>query len=485
MKRKDLKDKAFPKGLLISALAMLFNPNINIIDILPDFIGYLIIARLMIHAARRVPFFEEARLGFLKLALLSFAKYPAFILMVMIRGKNTLDNDVITLFSFGFAIAELILAVSAVNNLFAGLSYLGRRTGAPSVIGKEPSSDFLRTLTIVFTVAKCVLYSLPEFLLLTTAGDAGSPTSMMPAARFYPAAMLFAQVLGYAIGAAWLAFFVRYITKIKSSGEFYPAVMQLSSDEKEGEIARSIKKKTVISGIKILVPAALLSFDLSLTNFNNVNVLPHFLIGILLLVAIFRFTTVKNKLFIISVIFGALYTAVSFITWLISINYHDTYSVTEIILYNKAERDFAIYSAFSIAEAVLLSVFLTLLAVLLISFIKKHTGKTPSNIKDPLAIGETAREYTSYDKKYHTSLIIKVLIFLAMGLLSTSAKLLHVFIDNKLVFEYGVLVPSLAPWLGTMTVIISLVWAAFSLYFTSILKEDFEIKYSEIKITHS
>ncbi len=485
MKTKDLKDKAFPRGLLLLALIMLFNPNINIIDILPDFIGYLIISRLIIHAARRVPFFEEARLGFLKLALISFMKYPAFILMVIIRGKNTLDNDIITLFSFAFAVIELIVAVSSINNLFAGLSYLGRRTGAPSVIGENPSADFLRALTLVFTVAKCVLYSLPEFLLLTTVGDAGSPTSMMSAARFYPAALVFAQVLGYAIGAAWLAFFARYLGRVRRSGEFYPAVMELSTDEKEEQISRIVRKKRVLTGIKILIPAALFSFDFSVKNLGGINVLPHFLIGILLLFAIFSFAAKRNRLFVITASAGGIYTVFSLITWLLGIDYHDTYSHTAALLYKEAREAFVLYAALSVIEAILLIVFLAGVTLLLVRFIKTHTGKTPPNVIDPLAADKELGEYSPYDKKYHNSLSLKAFIFLGVGILSTAAKLVHVFTDNERVFDGGALIPNVAPWLGSLTVIISVVWAVYTLYFTNILKEDFEMKYSEIKISHN
>ncbi len=485
MKNKNLSEKAFPAGLFILALLMLFNPNINILDILPDFIGYLIIARLLLNAARRVPFFEEARSGFFKLALVSFAKYPAFMLMVLIRGQNTLDNDVIALFSFTFAIIELLLAVGTINNLFAGISYLASRTGKRSIIGEKPTAEGLRILTLVFTCFKCAAYSLPEFLLLTSSGDAGSPTSFMPVARFYPVVLLCAQVLGYAIGIAWVAFLARYLTALKRSGEFYPAVMELTNTEKELAIAHSIKKTKLLKGLKLLPFAALLSFDFTLTNIGGANILPHTIIGILLLFAISSMTLKKDKLYFATLILGGVYSVFSVVVWLFGIDYHDSYSYVDIILYDEADKAFSALAVLSMIETLLFVAFSVLITLLILRFIKMHTGKTPPNITDPLTDGDCSKTaYSVFDKRYHRSLAIKAWIFFAFGIVSAAAKLFRVFSNNERSFSYGAFIPTIAPWIRSLTVIISILWAVYTLYFTGILSEDLKIKYSEDKIDH-
>ncbi len=508
MKNKNLNDKAFPAGLFILALAMLFNPNINILDLLPDFIGYLIIARLLVHAARRVPFFEEARLGFLKLSLLSFAKYPAFVFMIMVRSKsNTSDNDIIALFSLVFAIAEVLLSLGAVGNLFSGLSYLGERTGARSVIGEKPSSDMLKNFSLFLVIFKCALYSLPEFLILTTSVDAGSPATVGPLARFYTVAVLFGQVVGYAVGAAWLAFFSRYLLNIKRSGEFYPAVMQLSDDAREAEISRKIKKDNILKGLKLLPAAALISFDITPSKFSNVNVLPHFIIGFFLLFIIQKLKVKNDRLYAITLASGFVYSCFSVFSWFFSIYYNDNFSYVDTVLYNEANSAFGAYIAISIVEAVLFCVFLTFFSLMLCRFIRTHTGKTPEGIKDPLSVNENPLQYTVYDRKYHRSLFAKVWIFSSFGFIGAIAKALHVFVENyKLVFsDFSVptpilsgsfksssidlsrayespIIPAFAPWLGTAIVLLSIAWSIYSFYFTGILADDFKMKYSETKV---
>ena len=66
--REKKSNKAEGVGLLVLAITFLVNPAVNIFDYLPDFIGYFIIAKALIYYADRAPYFNEARVGFLRLA---------------------------------------------------------------------------------------------------------------------------------------------------------------------------------------------------------------------------------------------------------------------------------------------------------------------------------------------------------------------------------------------------------------------------------
>ena len=55
---------------VVVALIFFFNPNIGILDLLPDFIGALLFVRLLRHPAELSPYFAEARSAF---ASLTFA----------------------------------------------------------------------------------------------------------------------------------------------------------------------------------------------------------------------------------------------------------------------------------------------------------------------------------------------------------------------------------------------------------------------------
>ena len=94
------EDKRINKRLLVFAITLLVNPCVNVFDYLPDFIGYFIIAYSLTYFSKRAPHFEEARTAFFRLACVSAAKVPSFLFMVMIRGQNTIDNDIKSLFTF-------------------------------------------------------------------------------------------------------------------------------------------------------------------------------------------------------------------------------------------------------------------------------------------------------------------------------------------------------------------------------------------------
>ena len=119
---------------LILCMVFLINPNINVVDILPDFIAWFMLAKLFERAADSAPYFEEARASFLKLAWINLAKIPAFFLIVSIRSKDTMDNNVFALFSLSFCALELLFLLPCIKNLFTALFHLGERTDATSLI---------------------------------------------------------------------------------------------------------------------------------------------------------------------------------------------------------------------------------------------------------------------------------------------------------------------------------------------------------------
>ena len=157
--------KLFPIGLMSVGLWFLFNPNISIIDPLPDAVGFLLFALALRRVALFVPYMEEAMEGFKKLFYITLMKLPALFVMI------TLFNDriAITLFSLSFAILELIFLLPAFSNLFEGFSYLGQRFGCPAAITPTDTvkgPDSLRFFTYIFVSAKAVASTLPDFVFL-------------------------------------------------------------------------------------------------------------------------------------------------------------------------------------------------------------------------------------------------------------------------------------------------------------------------------
>ena len=144
--KTTLKDSKGFNRLLVFSFVMLFNANINILDILPDFIAWFILAKLFERAADSAAYFEEARSAFLKLGWVSLMKIPALVIVLLIKGKNTLDNDVFALASFTFGVVEAILSVIAVRYIFEALFHLGERTDFKATLSAIPGPIFKKKL---------------------------------------------------------------------------------------------------------------------------------------------------------------------------------------------------------------------------------------------------------------------------------------------------------------------------------------------------
>ena len=468
--------KCFSYGAVAFALFLLCNPAIAFFDIFPDFISYLILMRAVSFLAKRVPFFEEARIGFFKLALLSFARIPALLLSSFIRSSNTQDGDIIVLLSLVFSIIEALLAFSCISNLFAGISHIGLRSGNKWVIGENPTADNLKTLTFFFTAVKCIAPVIPEFSRLTSADSIGTLTTYSEGMRYYPIAFVVCQTLGYVIGLVWFSYFVRYLRAVCVQGGLYDTVMEFSSSEKEAQIEYKSKLEKVKSGLWFIIPAAFLSFDFTLDVFNDVNVLPGFIIGILLLFSIYRLTTVKSRTTVLSLILGAVFTLSSLVCWIFSIRFFSKYTFIDLNLHDEVTRAYSTVKILSFIELATFILFLALFTLVLISFIKTHTGSSPCGTENPfISDGGT---YTSYDRAYHKSLFIRAWVFFCFSVLSGALRLLLVFVKAEREFSYGAFIPAVAPWLGVIQLALSAVWGFFAYMFISTLAEDFTMKYA-------
>lgn len=122
-------------GYLIAGLLFLCNPTINILDILPDFIGYLLILKGLYELSDLDRRIAGARLKFRHLAWLSVFK---FILSVFTCGLlddmlydlglslfvQLFDSTMVLVFVFVFGIFELMYLIPAFIGLFEGISFL-------------------------------------------------------------------------------------------------------------------------------------------------------------------------------------------------------------------------------------------------------------------------------------------------------------------------------------------------------------------------
>ncbi len=477
--KKDLGDKPARKissFWLVVSLLLLINQSIGIVDLLPDYISYLIIARALSRASYKAPNFSEAKSAFLKLALVNALKFPALILTVM----STTGNDLTAVMSLSFAVIEFIFLLSAIKNLFDALFRLGERTEALSLIrplrflGFKIPVEFLRSLTMIFAVTRCLFEFIPDLYTLTgTTGDGFTIVTMRVG---YPLSIIFTQLVGTLLGLVWIFFMLKYLYRIRKEGKLYAALDMI---EKNYSPIGFKTKKFVAKlklGLSFILLAALLSVELKFDTLLEINMLPHaiqalfFTVGVCLLGE----ATGKKKKKIL-VLLSVIYTVISLISYVAEINFMYEYGYRELLKTAKnadAQFSYMLYEISSVIETVVLITFISVLASALKKIILQHTAIPPNH-----------ERYSRADADYHKAFIRRSRLLCASGIIMALARTANVFtqayIDTFFTTQPVItLMPSI-PWFGLFVFITAAIYGGLSLYFTSILKEDVEMKYIE------
>ncbi len=234
---KTHKQKKEPLGLSWIGAGMIFlcNPMINIVDILPDFIGLLMIMHGLSKAAEVTDHLGDARDCFTKLAILSAAQLG----IVFTLPFNT--DSYTMLMAFSCAVVSAILFVPAISHLFAGFSYIALRTGAasPSAV---PSRGALRGKNQKYSSVRAL-----QFLTYAAffARAAGSVLPLVPSifvsdyvgvpgvnwAQYIGVLYIFSWIVGLAVSIPWLLRFRRYIKGMCADTVLTGSLWQKYTDE--------------------------------------------------------------------------------------------------------------------------------------------------------------------------------------------------------------------------------------------------------------
>ena len=476
---KLINEKNFYK-ILIVCLVFLFNPNFSTVDILPDFVAYFLLARLFLRAADAAAYFEEARAAFIKLGWLSILKLPAFLLTQLIRQKNANDNDIVALVSLVFAVMEIIFLVSAIRNIFEALFHLGERSDARALIApfklskdasKTITPETLRAYTFFFAICKCILYTLPDMLLLTSFEV--DPTAAINPFRFYPLMLILSAIFGFIVGGVWLSRMIKYAKAVNDEGKFFSALSYVYSDSSEKNTEKS-SLRSMLFTITLMATASILSADLVFGDFRGIDLLPQFIFAIFATFAFYSLSkytkTSRTPLFIT----GGVYTLVSILNYIFTFRFLNKFQYSDLMTTKEALATYIPVEIFSILEFISLVAFLVVITRILISFIIEHTGLSPLSER----YGITERRYHAVQKKKaYTFMILGILMGatrLANVFLNRDVQILYAFVDD---FDKRPISASSVPWFGLVVAVSSIFFIAYSLYYFSSLKEEVKLKY--------
>lgn len=458
--------------LALFAMLLIFTPTINMVDILPDFIGYFILIKIISPLSYRIPYFDGV-IGLLKkLCLISLLRIPALFLMEMIKGENYTGNDQTALFTLIFSAFEGILLVYLLLNLYQAFTYLCERGGYKC---SDSDTASLRNISIVLLSAKCFLCFFPTVFLLTRSVEGGYVSYM---SKPYPYALTGSIILATAIGIIlykrWRKFFISLDNSaLKSSTQ---ALCEITAADAE----KKIKLKQLKTPLTLLAVSSLLAFEVVFDNFHNVNILPKFIYAIPLTLALLKMLQKLNDQKRITrhatIATGVGFSVFSLGAFITSILFFEKYKLADLMTSTEARGAFIPIIAFSALELLALVVLCILGARINSGFVTEHTGILKTNPK-----------YTSADKDYHKSLSRRGYLVFGFALLSGIMRFINTVLkfNARLLFTdisditRPTIITSAVPWFHIAVFAITAIYAVVSLSYFSTLKDEVNIKYEK------
>jgi len=309
-------------GRFLLGIFFLMGPNISILDIFPDLIGYLLIISSVKKMALISVGVDEAKDALKKMCTVSACKILSFFLLFYLSSSSTgaFDRGWHLTFSFAFGIIELIYCLPAFNLLLDGLDSAWTRLGSGK--GEEGFRSTL-SFTRFFLVAKnalCVIAELP-FLMESGVADATYSAEYVAARGMRSMLNLLNVFVVLMLGIVWLFKMRNYLNRFRT------ATFQ---DNAQNEYLKIVKEtpnifirarmKTFFSVIK-----AGAVFAVSFTIWN-INVIPSFLLGICFFIGLkmLRATIPGSDNKVIqevkrsSLSLTAVFTSISFIQYLLT-----------------------------------------------------------------------------------------------------------------------------------------------------------------------
>ncbi len=468
---KQLFTKKHYTAIIIS-LAFLCNPNFHTVDILPDFIGYLLMATAIGHAAEIAPYFAEIKTGLYRLALITFIKLPATLVMY---GNMYAGRDIVPLFVLVFSILELLCLIPLIANAYAGLSYLGQRGNVKALLspvsffGKSISTIGLRSITLFFVILKATLNTLPTLCLLTYTDVNMAHTAQ----NMYPTLEISNLSIVIIAGILWWIIVTKYVKAIRKEGGIADGLLAMAGEMRLEEIERKIRMRGLLGGIANLFASSFLSFNIALEQTGYINILPRYILCISLLLAFCRLCD-NNRLRRTNIIIGAIASITALLYQITTLLYFNKYTYLDILENKLAKELYGWVEAFSVLETVAFIAFLVSLTLSLFELIRCHTGMSP-----------TEEGYSKASKARHTKLMRKGIILFALYSLTSIGSCINVFLWGNSHSEFtegadgviDIMAEPAASWFGTVLFAACVILVIYSYMFTNELRDEIRMKY--------
>lgn len=358
------------------SLIFLFNPNVAVIDFLPDFIGYVLLCIALTNLSDINDTVSQALKIFKKLIIIDVAKLASLMWVFGISVVNE-RNSSLLLWSFVFAVLEMVFVIPAFLKLFAGMNELGFLYDNTSVIGskkadsKKNYTDKIRGFTVFFISIKAIMSFLPELADLTTT-EYSENMGLTNMYRYIGVArgLAFAPVL--VIGTLWIVKTVSYFMRVDRDVVFVEALEKTYAERVTPKTGIFVKRNIALS-FAVLMVAFIFSVDFRM---ESVNMLPDFVCAILLgvfFVVISKKTKVNIKL---PVIGCCVYFAISIFAYLSEMYFFKNFYYGAIYRSDEAMTAYTVMAISACASTLVFALICLAVLKCVREVINAHTGIT-------------------------------------------------------------------------------------------------------------
>lgn len=264
-------------GLILAGLLFFANPCVNIIDVLPDFFGCILIYYGLGKLRDLDDRFYTARIF--------CARYlPIFAIKAILSVTLTTGNsDMRMPAAFIFGVLEIIFFITLFTNLFGGIEAVATLYGGDRhILGLSELSQYV----IIIAVAKPVLSFIPESLVLFVDQNGTNFSQELTLGeklyRAKPYFTLFCVVAGILLGLWFVSLVAGYFVRLSRDRAFKENLMKVYS-EKISSDTKLMTKRAFTKFSVLLVCGFAFMYDLTL---EAVNIFPDFIGFILLFCAL-------------------------------------------------------------------------------------------------------------------------------------------------------------------------------------------------------
>lgn len=419
---KTKKTNSLGFGYIIASFVFLFNPNIIVFDILPDFIGFFLLGMGLVKLADIMPRFADVRESFIKLGWISLAKFLSiFLLYIMPVNEIATFGLVLT---FSFAIVDLLFLIPAWNGFFEGMIYLATRKDGHVIFYRKNNhsksiTEKLKSFTILFFIIKETVIIMPELTSLSTYDAIGRVDYYVIDIRYFVNYFrILASIIVIVFGIIWLCRMVSYIRKIKKDVPFVERVLAVYNEEVAPNKDLFLRRR-----IKAALITLCFAFGFGVDFYVlDINMLPDFLSAALFICGFaLLYKYVKRSK--IAIAAAALYGVVSLAVWGYTLYFAENFDITHI------DKVYDVYEAYrwlclgTFFEALAFFAFVIVVYFTLSALVKEHTGYVLEN-----ELSDYSRRQRDEEKKLIKKRLVEAVVISALA--AASSVVYHILVIN-------------------------------------------------------